>query len=1203
MTIYTSQMISGAVGQQLGMFAGYNQFSQQMGMMPQLGYGQASGMPGMGGMWGEQMAMRMANAGNTAMGVGMAGVGLMSAFSPIPMDPISGAFKGFGMGGPMGAAIGAGVGGMMGLPLMAATQAVHTYGQAFTGGMQQQAGWNSQIRNNFQFVGGQGAFGRGFSQAQMGQIGSMMGGEMRNNPFTSASELGGLVAGGAQSGMFTAVRDVQQFTQRFRQMLNTLKDVQRELGGTLTDALQFVRGAQQSGIFRQADQVNFAAEVRSTEAVTGMDRQQLIALSAQGAQISRAFGGVGRQGAMGILRGAQTIGAAIQAGSINQEMLSEATGGLTGTEAMSAFAGNMLERAGRFSRTGMGRYSLFALSNGQGTGLDADMMARFTAGDLTTGEVSRTAHRRVGEMGRARALSREGLLRGAVMEQGGLAGQIGMMRLLVGDRVMDQSDDMASLVLQRRFHMQRPEAEMMMSLMRNQGSIAQEEALGAMGSRRQQAMQQDITQNRSMDAFMRHLEHGLSDATGVTRVRELGRSFLSRLSSLTERAMNDLLGTAASSLSAGDERALSRLFIGRGSASDRERLRLSSGGEGTVNAQTLFERPGAQALLHAMPFGIGHGAPLTAGETLARRGVTGLTGAGAGLAAQEAVMSMRQAREGFVSGASAAALRDMEKGRGVTMRSIAQASLMSRGDGSFYETMGGDANATDAFMRLHGMTGAMQGAGGIPTLETLGRGGRITGGMLVHDAGVMALNMMAGPLSYLSGEPLGGRLRIGEVLQSPEERAAGFFSGGNRGYEASLRRRARGMTGEDVERMVERIRSGSGARDVERTEGKIRALYGQSRVQAARLFSDYTRAGEGGGREATEAVLGSEEFQRRARDILGAGEGLSDQLESLRAYGGTLEDEGQRSAVFRIAEQIQHGAGPNGEISDEVRQALMASGYDPRRAAEVRARRMEYAASYNQWGREFGRVQGLTSMGEAMTAAGTAFAGEEDPIMAASRVRRMGSMMDTGSEAYSQMTSILGRTEGGRAQLAAMAQDRHLRRELSGRGRRGARGAADAAFGAATGNSLSEMTFELGGGRTIAGSSRDASARLMSLIRRGGEGAESIQRQLREQLAAQGVSKEEAGILVGTLSSGIQSGRRGGLESGNLEALMEASGNSDALHRIQQQATDRMQQQRDPLGFERNEILRRMDTSLNTIRESLGGRASGNGGTSTGEAQ
>lgn len=1204
MTIFTSQMISGAVGQQLGMFSGYGGYAQQinpmmgMGMMG-MGFPQAQMMPqlgaigamrrGMGGVYGEQAAMRMANIGQTAMGVGAAGLGMMAAFSPIPMDPISGAMMGarFGMGG---AALGAAGGAALGLPLFAATQAAQVYGGAFTGGMQDQAALNSTLRNNFQHFGGQGAFGRGFSQNQMGQIGSMISGELRRNPFTSNQELSGLIAGGAEAGQFTAVRDVQQFTQRFRQMLNTLKDVQRELGGTLTDALQFVRGAQQAGIFRNADQVNFASEVRSAEAVTGMDRNQLIALSAQGAQISRAFGGVGRQGAMGALRGAQTLGAAVQAGIVNQEMLSEATGGLQGAEAIGAFTQNMLARSGRFSRTGMGRFSLFAMSNDEGTGLDQGMMDRFMSGDLSVGEVSRTAHRRVGRMGRARALNREGMIRGAVMEQGGMAAQIGMMRLLVGDRVLDQSDDMASLVMQRRFHMSRPESELMINLMRNQGSIATEEAMTRRSSSRSTALSREITENRSFDGFMRHLEHGLADSTGVTRARELGRSFMTRISSLAERAMNDILGVTASQLGSGDEAALNRMFLGRANAADISRLDTGGRGGDSVNAQSLFAQPLAGQALHALGL---HGAS-TPGEMLARRGVRGLSGSGAGATARDAVEQARAAQQGLVMGDSRLALDRLEANEERTMRQISQARLMAAGLGDssrFYQLMGGDANATDAFMASRGMRGMM---GGVPSLAGVGGGGQLTGGMVGRDAlrilglvGGLVAAPLTGGLSLAATAAAGtslfsnGGLESMQALQTPTEGAASFFAGGNASYRQALERRARGTTAEDVRETISYMQHSMEGRPTEEVEAAIQRTLAREDNRAALLLE----GASGVTRESVEAIMGSEEFQRRSREILGAGEGLGDRLEALRRWGGTLEDAGQQQAVLTIADQIEQGAGPNGEISGPLRQALEASGFDPRRVAEIRTRRADMAAEYRSMARGLASA-GAGDLASLFEGAGTAMSGTGNPTEQIDAVRMALSRMGTEGPEYEAVARAMGRTEGGRAFLAAASQDRQLRRDLSGRGRRGSAGAAEAAFGAATGGALSEMEFSVGG-RTISGSDRNAARRLAAILSRGGEDAGTITRQLQAQLEGRlGLSAEEAGNLSTTLSTGLQAGRGGVMNAAAVEDLIRQSG-SEGLSRVRREGAERMARDRDPLGAQRNDLLRSMDQTLRTISEQL----------------
>jgi hypothetical protein len=258
--IYAQQMMMAQMGQQA------TQLSAQMGtmpgMMPQMGMLGAT-QHAAGGVYGEQMAMRTMNAGRTAMGIGGLGLGVAGAMTGLPLDPFSAALSvgraGFRMGGMAGGIAGAAMGAA---PFMMATQAAGVYGGAFAGGMNQQAQLNSTLRSNFQQHGGGGAFGRGFSQGQMGQIGSVVSGEMRNNPFTSSQELNSLIGQGANSGMFTAVRDVEQFSKRFREMLDGLKKIQNELGGSLSDAMAFTRGANQLGVYSTAGKQQFATEMR-----------------------------------------------------------------------------------------------------------------------------------------------------------------------------------------------------------------------------------------------------------------------------------------------------------------------------------------------------------------------------------------------------------------------------------------------------------------------------------------------------------------------------------------------------------------------------------------------------------------------------------------------------------------------------------------------------------------------------------------------------------------------------------------------------------------------------------------------------------------------------------------------------------------------------------------------------------------------------
>lgn len=1206
-TVYTSQMISGMIGQQVGMFQGYGGYAQGIGVgaglyPPQ--YQQQPMMmpppqsfmgtrPGQAGMYGEQVAMRMASMGRTAMGVGGVAAGFGASMLGIPTDPMGGALMGAlgGFGGGLGGmATGALAGTGIGLGIYGATQAVRAYGNAFFGGMQDQSALNSTLRNNFSFFGGQGANGRGFGQAQMGQIGQMISGELRRNPFTSGQELNNLIAGGAESGMFTGTRDVQAFTQNFRRMLDTLRGVQRELGGTLTEALQFVRSSQQAGIFQNADRVNFASEIRSAEAVTGMDRNQLIALSAQGANIARTYGARGQQGAFGVLRAAQTMGSALSSGAVSQELLSEATGGLTGSEAVAAFATRTMERSGAFSRTAMGRFSLFALSNASGTGLDEDMLSRFQSGDLSVGDVSRRAHRTVGRMGRARALNREGRLRGELMEEGGLSAQIGMMRLMVGERVMDAGDDLGQLVLQRRFHMSQPESEMMMRLMRNQGRIAETEAMDRMGAARSTARATDIAENRSFDAFARQIEHGLSDATGLTAAREMGRRFQTRISGFIERAMNDMMGVTEQRMTAGDTAAMNRMFVGRATRADRERLDLraaAAGGldmRGSLTEESLFGRSLAGEALHAL----GLHAPETVGETLIRRGVRGLRGPEAGDAARRAIDEMRDAREGLVRGDSRRALERLTVDEDRTTRRMTQARLMAAGMGgdtsSMYSLMGGDANAIDAYRSLHGMA-AIGTDVTASRMANLGGGGRITAGMVGRDllrVGALGLGAVAGgPLGIgvaAAGIAATGGFETWGAMRTPEETAASALGGRLSAFATRMERRAGGRTGADVRETLDYIDEAYAGDEEGREAARRRTLaMGENR---AALMAEGAR----GITEETLATLsGSEAFQARTRRILAAeGGDITEEINQLRreaeAAGGD-----QATAMAGVAEMLEEDmTSHGGHLSEATRAALSSSGLDQGRITEIIDRRHDMARFFERTGeRVADRIAGLSD--EGYLAGGGAMTGvstrmrelaasfrdvSTDPTEAARAMRLELAQMDPNSEAYRAISESMGTGEEARAYRASVAETRGFLRDVTGAGRRGRRGADEAALGRLTGGTLSDMSFNITRGgreRTVRGASS-----IMSLLRGGGADADTIAAQLTEQLGDLGVTG------ASDLVSSFRGAAAGGFtteEAADLERRLEESGVGEAVERRRAEETEANQRRSDPLGVQRNDLL------------------------------
>jgi hypothetical protein len=345
-------------------------------------------------------------------------------------------------------------------------------------------------------------------------------------------------------------------------------------------------------------------------------------------------------------------------------------------------------------------------------------------------------------------------------------------------------------------------------------------------------------------------------------------------------------------------------------------------------------------------------------------------------------------------------------------------------------------------------------------------------------------------------------------------------------------------------------------------------------------------------------VLESEGFRERAMGILGAsGTELSDRITALSQYGGSLEDTNQSAAISAIADQLR-GATSGGELSGEMRTMLRAGSVDERRLDEIRSIRTGFAANYGGMSERL-RARGISGrVVNALDASRHIMLGTRDPLEATSNLRNAISSLDTSSSDYSTISEELGRTEEGRALLSAGSSDRHLRREMTGRGRRGAAGAADAALGAVTGGSLSEMEFNIGG-RTISGSDRNASRTLMGILRRGDSSSTELIRQLETRLTGMGVSAGDATSMVTTLAAGAANGRGGGLDERTANELMRMTGSNSDLERVRSEGANRMARERDPLGHARNELLTSMNTTLVAIRDRLPAATSSE---STGEA-
>lgn len=1144
MTIYTSQMVNQMMAQQTAMFAGQAQYANMIGMRqiaPPTGAFDVSARQT--GMFGEQVAAGMMGAARGMAGVGMAGLGVAGALSGIPFDPISAAFAGgsagmrFGLGGAM---LGAGA---AALPMMAVTSYAGALGQNFASGFQDQLSLNSTLRNNFQFFGGSGPMGRGFSQQQMGSIGNVVAGQLRSNPFTSSGELNQLIAGGADMGLFSNTRDVQAFAQNFRRMISTLRDVQRELGGSLQEAQNFVRQSQQSGIYNSNDQAAFAARIRTAVATTGMNQEQVMQLSSMGASMARAAGGRGYQGAFGAARAATQLGSAIQGGYLSQELLSEATGGLQGSEAVQAFTMRMMGMTDRFSRSGAGRYMTFALSNERGDGIDQEMMARMRAGDISVSEIRQRAQRNVNQMGRARALNQEGFLRGAQMEQGGMSGQLAYLRMAMGDQIEDPGSERAQYFMRRRFGLSQTESQVVSQLMRNQGNIALGESITNVASSREAAYNREVSENRSFEAFTRHLEHGISDSLGTTRARELGRTFATRISSAVERGFNVLMGMSEEQLGRESQMSLARLSVGRASGADRERVRHLFGTSGTSDrvAWNADSTSPYDSILH----GLGLHTRGSVTDQMVARGDRKFGGLHP-IEQMQRVMSAGMAQRGFVEGTDRAVLEQMMGNRPEVLRDITQAQMRARGAGhsdSWYQYMrgtgSGNANAADAYLYSIGAAGAQ---GAAPGLE---QGGSGTEGMY-------------------------GRLRRALLPQDLQDGPEGEYGRAMRYLSHG------GSLGTSIDRRIQALGKSDPrhARLAQIDVGGIltRGLGGHEE-EALRTY----RSSLNVSREDLQGILGEGTFGNLYRSTLdlegGSAEAMSQSMASLREEALRMEGP-QREAAQSLIQGMEHSYSKYGRFGSEYR----AVARDPGQMQAARRQMLETAAQYRSLGSSLSGVQGLEGLGSLLTGVSSAYqnGGENAFDTIQNNMFEFNSQTARLSDAdRSRAFDVMGRTEEGRLLMQGVTQFRQTDRDLSGRGRRGARGARDTAAELISGGTIGDMEFEVGGRR------RTGRQGLEEAMRRDPTRARE---QYIEQMQLSGVDSHNAGKMFDVYRSAsegreMEGGRRVQFSQAERDALQRVAGETGVAEAQQRRSVDQARAA--------NPLMAEVSRTLGEIRDRL----------------
>jgi len=550
--------------------------------------GQGGGVYGTGQRGDRAMASAMNTAG-AATPIMSGAMGLMG------LDPMSlglrAGMSAYGAGAGAGGAVLAGS--AAALPAMVGMAATgYAANQMFEGANNQMA-LNQQLRGTYTFRNQYG--GQGFQRQDMTAIGSMIN-QMTHQfgpsgEVASFRELTNLTSKMGQMGFAQGIRDVQEFTSRFKEMVKALKTMATDLGTTLEGAMEFAQAAKGSGVFGMNRVQGFAAMTRGATA-SGLGISEVTSAANIGSQISRSMGGLGRQGAVGGIRTISQIKNAENLGIVSEEDIYNVTG-LTGAEGRQAFAASAMQSSARFLRSGRGRRMLASVASNDGT-LDENAAMRLVMGDMGIPETMESAQSHLKQVGRANFIRNEGRLRGAALERFG--GFLPAMQLTQWARSknidINNMDDRSMVFAGRQLHMNRDEVDQAIKMAREMPRILAEEGRAAESDRYTQITTNE-RRGRGLEGAKRKFEQAKEKIN--SRLQQAGADIYNAGSEYLEERLGQMFNEHAELYSKDIDQIVSQSKQG-GSVGRAAEAKLGIGADGAfsktfeaVQAKQLFK--------------------------------------------------------------------------------------------------------------------------------------------------------------------------------------------------------------------------------------------------------------------------------------------------------------------------------------------------------------------------------------------------------------------------------------------------------------------------------------------------------------------------------------------------------------------------------------------------------------------------------------
>lgn len=284
-------------------------------------------------------------------------------------------------------------------PLFLAGEALDVTGRHIAAGVQQTqqvSGIMGQLDPVLGVGNQHGRLGRDQIKGMVDVLHGMASEEM----FGSVKELTSLMDKFAKNGQLNHVTSAEGFKVKFSKLARQASAVAKILGTTMEEAAPLLDNMNNMGLWRTSDIVGTTAAMK---AVGAQSAPALMQTMTAGARQSWQRGGSLASGAkMGRQTFLQTQ-AAMEAGILDEEAISEFTGGLTGKQGQAAYAAKMSGVLANLPNSNLGNLMVAAMGEISGKGknahftgnVDRDVLDQFSSGILSIGDLQRMGQGRI----------------------------------------------------------------------------------------------------------------------------------------------------------------------------------------------------------------------------------------------------------------------------------------------------------------------------------------------------------------------------------------------------------------------------------------------------------------------------------------------------------------------------------------------------------------------------------------------------------------------------------------------------------------------------------------------------------------------------------------------------------------------------------------------------------------------------------------